>query len=156
MPISTGDRHARRGHTLWEVLLVLAVLGAVCALAAPAVRLARGPAGDLADANREIVALIDEARLIALQRGTSVDIRIDPSTGRAWVFVAEGDTLRLTATSTLTHLPALEMLGRPEPRLRYLIASDGQTFGGTILLRGPNGTAQLGVDPWMGGVHVSR
>ena len=145
-----------RGHTLWEVLLVLAILGVVCGLAAPAMRLGRSPAANASQARGEIGALIEEARLIALQRGTSVDIRIDPSTGRAWVFAAEGDTLRLIATSTLTHLSAVEMLGGAEPRLRYTIAPDGRTFGRTVVLRGPNGIERISADPWMGGTDVSR
>ena len=145
-----------RGHTLWEVLLVLAILGVVCGLAAPAVRLARSPAADLPQARREILALIEQARLIALQRSTSVDIRIDPSTGHAWVFALEGDTLRVIATSTLTHLSAVEMLAGAEPRLRYTIAPDGRTFGRTVVLRGPNGIERISADPWMGGTDVSR
>ena len=145
-----------KGHTLWEVLLVLAILGVVCGLAAPALRFTRAPSSDLRQARAELVALIQQARLLALQRATGVDIRIDPSTGNAWVFAAEGDTLRLIATSTLTHLPAVEVLAGAEPRLRYAITPDGQTFGGTIVLRRPNGTERISADPWTGGTDVSR
>lgn len=154
----TGAPHTptRRGHTLWEMLLVLAILGVVCGLAAPAVIRARSPATDLPQARREIAALIEQARLIALQRGTSVDIRIDPSTGHAWVFAAEGDTLRLIATSTLAHLSTVEMLAGAEPRLRYAITPEGQIFGRTVVLRGPNGIERIGADPWTGGTDVSR
>lgn len=154
----TGTPHsaAPRGHTLWEVLLVLAILGIVTALAAPAVRLGPAPSSDLPQARRELVALIEQARLLALQRGTSVDIRVDPSTGQAWVFAAEGDTLRLIATSMLTHLSAVEVLAGAEPRLRYAIAPDGQTFGRNVVLRGLDGLERISPDPWMGGADVSR
>lgn len=156
MLTAAGHTPRPRGHTLWEVLLVLAILGVVCGLAAPAVRLVRAPSSNLLGARREIVGLIEQARLVALQRGTSVDIRIDPSTGHAWVFAAEGDTLRLIATSTLMHLSAVEMLGGSEPRLRYTIAADGQTFGRTLVLRGSDGIERVIDDPWTGGVDVSR
>ena len=156
MANSTPHTAIPRGHTLWEVLLVLAILGVVCGLAAPAVRLARAPSSDLPQARRELVALIEQARLLALQRGTSVDIRVDPSTGRAWLFATEGDTLRLIATSTLTHLSTVEMLAGAEARLRYAIAPDGQTFGRTIVLRGPNGVERISADPWTGDTDVSR
>lgn len=145
-----------RGHTLWEVLLVLAILGVVCGLAAPAVVLGRSPSSALPEARREIVGLIEQARLIALERGTSVDIRIDPSTGHAWVFAVEGDTLRLVATPTLTHLSAVEMLAGTEARLRYTIGADGQTFGRSVILRRAGEMERIAGDPWTGGADVSR
>ena len=144
------------GHTLWEVLLVLAVLGAVGGLAAPSLRLGRRQTNAVAQSRHEIVALLESARLTAVQRGTAVELRLDPPTGHAWMFAAEGDTLRLIATSTLTDLSAVEVLGGAELRVRYVFTADGQAFGRPVVLRGAGGIERITVDPWTGGTHVTR
>jgi len=156
MVIRAPNTRLPRGHTLWEMLLVLAVLGAVCGLAAPAVRAAKPQAGAASQVAREIVALIDNARLTALQCGTAVEVRVDPSSGQAWVFAAEGDTMRLVWTPRLERLSAVEILADGEPRLRYAITPDGQTFGRPVVLHGADGTRQIIVDPWTRGASVSR
>src|SRR5690242_15187699 len=156
MVTSAPNRDLRRAHTLWEVLLVLTVLGAVFALAAPSLTLVRRQTGDVSEAAREIGSLLEAARLTALQRGTSIEVRADPATGRAWVFATESDTLRLISTLVLSNLSAVEILDGAEPRLRYAISPDGQTFGRRVVFRGTEGIRQMIVDPWTGGIHVTR
>src|SRR5690349_17992617 len=156
MVTSAPNTHLPRGHTLWEVLLVLALLGAVCGLAAPAVRFVRPETGGVSQVAREIVAVIESARLTAVQRGTTIELRLDPATGQAWVFAAEGDTLRLISTPLLSHLSTAESLAGGEPRPRYVITPDGQTFGRPLVLRGADGIRRIIVDPWTGGANVAR
>ena len=156
MITETAGTHRPRGHTLWEVLLVLAVLGAVSALAAPTVRLVRPVTEDVAQITNEIAALLENARLTALRRGTTVEVSLDPSTGRAWVFAAEGDTLQLISTPTLTHLSGVQLLDGGEQRARFVFTPDGQSFGRVVTMRGVGGIRRIAVDPWTGGARVTR
>lgn len=148
--------HRSPGHTLWEVLLVLAVLGAICALAAPSVAFVRPPAGHVSEATHDIVALLQNARLTALQRGTTVEVRLDPSTAHAWVFAAEGDTLRLISMPTLPHLSAVEVLAGAAPRFRYAFTPDGYAFGQPLVVRRFGEIGRVDIDPWTGGANVTR
>ena len=83
-----AERHARHrevGHTLWEVLLALALLGAIAGLVAPSIRFVRQADDEVIRATRDLTAVLERARLTALERGTSIDLRLDPSGGRAWL-----------------------------------------------------------------------
>lgn len=154
----TRHRHcgsARAAHTLWEVLLVLSLLGALAALAAPAVRDVRRPAGPVDETTRDLVALLERARLTAVERGLLVDVRLDPASGRAWVFDSDGDTLHLLAISSFTRVSAVDLLG-DEPRSRYVFTPTGAGFGTPLVLRGIGGARRITLDPWTGGIRVSR
>lgn len=150
-----SESFARRhgGHTLWEVLLVLALVGAVAALVAPVARVVWPTTVDVTSTARDLVALLERARLTALERGTTVEIHLDPLTGRSWVFGVEGDTLRLLATTTLRRASAVDIRAA-RSRVRFVFSPEGEAFGEPLDIRGPGGAQRITVDPWTGGARV--
>lgn len=141
----------RAGHTLWEVLLVLALLGAASAVVAPALT-DRGRAALQRDAasrtTSDLLALLARARRSALERGTAVQVTLDPATGRYWIFSLAGGALRLVAESTLTLAPGAA-LETDAPRVHFRFAPTGAAAG-TVTVRGADVARRVVVDPFTG------
>lgn len=148
-----ASRGRAGGHTLWEMLLVLAVLGMVATLAIPALRPALARGGESAGAAREVVSLLEEARLAALERGVALELRLDPSGGRAWVLAVDGDSLLPINAAVVTPFTIDGTNGRA-PRVMYTLLPSGEILGDPLVVHGPGGTRRISVDPWTGGVHV--
>jgi Tfp pilus assembly protein FimT len=146
-------RQGRDAHTLWEVLLVLTLLGAVAGLVAPAARLVRSETNGVTSTVRDLVSLLERARLTALERGTTVELRLDPSSGRAWIFAFDADTLRLLETMTVRRVSAVDVLAAGA-RARFSFTPAGEVFGEPLVIRGLGGAQRIAVDPWTGGVRV--
>ena len=144
---------APAGHTLWEVLLVLALLGTLAALVAPTLRATRPPPGDAAGAARDLATVAQRARLTALERGVTVEVRLDPATGRGLVFALAGDSLVPIEMLALPHDVSVDVSARA-PRVRYVFAPTGEGWGDSLIVRGQGHARRLSVDPWLGGVHV--
>lgn len=145
---------ARRAHTLWEMLIVLAVLGALAGLVAPSLRSTATVDSGVEAAARSLARLLERARLAALERGTTVDVRFDLANGRAWVFAVDGDSMRMLGLTSLIATPGVE-LKAPDPRPRYVFTPGAASFGTSIEVRGAGGVRRLGVAAWTGEVHVS-
>ena len=144
---------SRHAHTLWELLVVLTLLGAIAALVVPSLSANRSRGDNVVGTTRDLVALLDRGRSIALERGTTVDLRLDPARGRAWIFALDQDTLRLVEETAFTRPAAVEIIS-DAPRPRYLFGPTGSRSGAPIVLRGLGGTRYLTLDAWNGGVHV--
>ena len=151
-PVRTS-RGGASGHTLWEILLVLALLGMVATLAIPALRPMRARADDPARAAHEIVSLLEETRLTALERGAALELRLDPHGGRAWVLAVDGDSLLPILSAVVTPFTTLRTDER-SPRPRYTVLPSGEILGEPILFQSPGGTRRISIDPWTGGVHA--
>jgi len=147
-------RH-EQGHTLWEMLLVLTLLGLVAALVAPASRFVRPRADDVGLTTHDIVALLDRARLTALERGVTVELHLDPASGRAWIFARDVDSLRLVGNAAIARVSAVDVLAA-SPRARFVFTAAGGAFGEPITVRGVGGARRISIDTWTGGAHVSR
>lgn len=151
---ATRWSESRHAHTLWEVLVVLTLLGAIATLVVPSLNFRRSRVDDVAETTRDLVLLLERGRSIALERGTVVDLRLDPVAGKAWIFALDHDTLRLVEATAFTRVSAVEIRGNG-PRPRYLYTPTGSVSGDPITVRGLSGSRQLTVDPWSGGVHVA-
>jgi len=81
----------RGGHSLVELITVLAIVGVLSAFAAPNVRLARDQA-IVRDGATELVATLDAARSAAMRRGSVAVAAFDTLRAEARVIV-ESDTL---------------------------------------------------------------
>ena len=145
----TESRHA---HTLWELLVVLTLLGAIATLVVPSLSFIQARRDDVTDTTRDLVTLFERSRTIALERGTTVDLRLDPARGRAWIFALDGDTLRLVEETSFTRIAAVEIVG-DGARPRYVFAPTGVGSGGAILVRGVGGRRYVTLDSWSGKVY---
>jgi len=143
-----------RGHTLWEMLLVLTLLGFVAALVAPASGLVRPRVDEVTRTTRDVIALLERGRLTALERGTTVEIRLDPVTGRAWIFARDVDSLHLVGIAAIARVPAVDILAT-SPRARFVFTASGDAFGEPITVRGVDGARQISINAWAGGSHVA-
>lgn len=145
--MSAMTRPARRGFTLWETALVLAVLGVSLLLAAPAL-VDFGTTKPASDAEG-LLALLRDARREAVQTHTMVAVRLDPVSGRFRVDTTGTVGMGTYASGTL-ELGGATVLVTDLPRLQFLFQPTGATFGDSVGVRGPGGTVMVSVDPWTG------
>jgi general secretion pathway protein H len=129
------------------MLVVLAVLGLVTALAAPALRDTTGERA-LDRTAREIALLLREARAEALSSGSDTLVFVDLEESRispTW----RGDSVRVPediATGVITAREELVPTGRPA--LRFF--GDGSATGGAIRLTAQDVEMLISVD-WLTG-----
>lgn len=141
----------RRGHTLLELTVVLAVLGVMGALVAPSWRESRAQSR-VEDSARALADLLNEARLAAEERGTMVTLILDPATGRAWYAAdaVEGPPQR---AGTLP-LAGTVVVESTSPRVRFVFVPGGLAFGAPLRLHDGVRARVVTVDPWTGEPHV--
>ena len=138
---------SRRGFTLLEMSIVLAVMAVAATVVVPAmVDMGRTPQRRTADG---LLSLLHAARKAAIERNVSVSVVIDPVTGKyrvdsTGVFGAgemgEGQldfTMSETVSTTLS-------------RLQYTFRSTGAAMGDTVRVRGVDSSLVVSVDPWSG------
>jgi general secretion pathway protein H len=133
------------------VLLVIALLGVIAMLVAPRAAERRAPVNDdgaertAADLARELT----RARLMALERGTTVQVVLDPTDGHLWLFATDLQATRLV-DERLLPLPPEVGLASTDARLTVRFAPDGSSSGGSVLVRGDAGSRRVTVDRWTG------
>ena len=144
----------QRGHTLWEMLLVLAIMATIGTIVAPAVM---GPAGnnktDVARAAQGLVDLLAHARSTAMDRGTSVHVVLDPNTAQVWTFALDRGELRLVGDDRLAPSASVELLANG-PRVRFTFDASGTASGEPLMVRSESGARRIVVDPWSGAAHA--
>ncbi len=139
----------KRGFTLVEILVVLAILGITAAAVVPA--LARATTeDDVTRAARALEQVAAAARRTALARATAVAVTLVPESGRYWVHLPDGTTIDSGAIAldqgTRIHSAA------PRPQFRF--GPLGTADGDTLLLLGAGGAQAFVVDRWTGGIRV--
>jgi len=154
--LSAPRWHRQGGHTLWEMLLVLALLGAVTAIVAPAVGTrAQAKLDGVTLATAEVVSVLAQARSMALERGTSVDVMFDPRAARVWIIGGDRGDRRILATTTLRLAPGT-VLTANEPRVRFTFHPAGTADGGPVVISGMGGGQRVTVDPWSGVADAAK
>ena len=142
----------RRGFTLLEMAIVLAIMAVSALLVAPA--LARMGEGKPPGVGEDVVKLLNDARKIAIARNETVTLRLDPISGRY-----RADTVGVGGSGELGEgamtLGAQETLITDLPRLVYVFHPTGATFADTVLVRGAGSSALVSVDPWNGVAYAS-
>ena len=81
----------RRAHTLAELVVILVIVGIICAIAVPRI-LRDSDRARVRGAVREVVNALSAARSAAVARGRHVGVRFDPATSTVLV-TAGGETI---------------------------------------------------------------
>ena len=133
---------SRRGFTLLEMSITLAVLLIASGLVVPAQTPARRTAGALLE-------LLTTARHIAIDSNVTVTVVLDPETGRY-----RADSTGLLGSGPVSEgevaFDGLEELVTESARLTWRFRPDGGALGDTVVVRGQEGSLVLSVDRWNG------
>lgn len=142
---------ARRGFTLWEMAIVLAVMSVAALLVAPAItRLGEAPPPRTADS---LLALLRDSRKMSIEHNGIVTLLFDPVSGHYRADSVGAGGAGLVAEGTLS-LGATETMETPLPRLRWVFRPTGAAYGDSVLVRGFGETVVVRVDPWSGAARA--
>lgn len=138
---------ARRGFTLMEMAVCLVIMAVAAAVVAPAIsRLGDGKPESGAD---KLVALLKQARNLAIERNYLVTVHLDPVTSRFRVDTTGVSGMGVLADSTLD-LGDSETLETSLDRLQFTFKPTGAALADTVIVRGIGTTSVLSVDAWTG------
>lgn len=137
----------RRGFTLWEMTIVLAIMAIAGTIALPA--FVNFGADQPAAPSDKLLALLHDARQLAIARGAMVTLRIDPLTFRYQTDTSTAAGTGVFATGKLD-LAASQTLVTDQPRLQFIFTSTGAAFADSAQVHGGDHPMWVGVDPWSG------
>jgi type II secretion system protein H len=143
----------RAGFTLVEVVVVLAIIGIIAAVTAPAFVSARVGSEPLTDAAVETRRVLERARSTALARGAAVVVTIDRRTARYRVDLENADGRELIADSAIALAPTVS-IGVASRQLRLRIEPTGTTWGDSVVLTSRGRAAIVSADRWSGEIRV--
>jgi prepilin-type N-terminal cleavage/methylation domain-containing protein len=142
----------RRGFTLLEMAIVLAVMAVASMLVAPA--LARFGTQQPPRSEDRLLTLLADARKAAIVHGAQVTLRLDPTTGSYRADTTTTFGTGLFGEGTLD-LAMEERLVTTLPRLTYVFKPTGAAFADTVIVRGTTSSVLIGVDPWSGVAYAA-
>ena len=149
--MSRRTRFSRAGFTLVEVVVVLAIMGVLAAVTAPAF-LAPRAADEPAAAAAETRRVLERARSTALARGAVVTVTIDPRTARYRVELERADDRELVADSAIAMAPGTAV-ATTAPRLRLRIEPTGAAWGDSVVIIAGSRAAIVSADRWSGEIR---
>ena len=144
-------RRMRSGFTLWELTMVLIVMGIAATLAAPA--FARFGTEQPVSAADAILGLLHDARKAAIDFDATVTLRLDPKTLKYQVDTATVIGFGTFAAGRLD-IGMTQALVTDLPRLQYVFRSTGAAFADTVVVHGGPTALVVRVDPWSGVAHA--
>jgi prepilin-type N-terminal cleavage/methylation domain-containing protein len=141
---------SRAGFSLIEVVVVLGILAIAALMVVPPLRDANDDS-PLESSSREVRAVIDGARRLAIRQGRPVSLTLQPATARYWVDVGSGDS----AWSDIMVLPSEMRLTSPALYIHYWFPPTGEVHSdGSPVLTGRGFEASIQVNRWSGDVRV--
>jgi prepilin-type N-terminal cleavage/methylation domain-containing protein len=142
----------RPAFTLVEVVVVLALMGILAAVTAPAFVAPRAESEPLAIAT-EVRRVLERARSTALARGATVTVTIEPRTARYRVDIDTADERELVVDSTIAIAPGAA-IAATAPRLRLRIEPTGAVWGDSVVITSNDRAAIVSADRWSGEIRV--
>ena len=152
MTSPAGDRRGAAGFTLFELLIVLVILGLTVAVAVPLFARAL-PGLELTASARTVASTLREARSLAIANNREVAVAVDIErrsidlAGLRTEFLDEGISLRLFTA-------AEELIDRGAGRIRFY--PDGTSTGGRVRLIGDGRRYDVDIDWITGAVSVKE
>jgi len=132
---------ARRGMTMIELVVVIALMAIIAGVSAPAfASLDRPRNGSGFDA---VIMILRRSRATAIHRATAVSVTIDPTTARYWIDPPD--------TTAVLSLPAGATLSARAPRVHFRFAPSGEAVTDEpLFVREGAAVRPVLVDPWTG------
>ncbi|HEU5445352.1 MAG TPA: GspH/FimT family pseudopilin [Pseudolabrys sp.] len=144
--LATGETAAGQGFTILELLVVLAILGIVVALGAPALH-RMVPGVELNTSAQTVATALREARGLAIASNAEVTLVVE--LGDRALRVGDGPPVRLASSFGITLLTATrELIDAGTGQIRFY--PDGTSTGGRITLTHGNRRYHVVVD-WLTG-----
>lgn len=144
---STGETSSQEGFTLFELLIVLTIIGIVVALGAPALQRML-PGVELKSGAETVAAALREARGLAIANNTEVTVVVDLD-DRALRVDDEPPGVRLASSFGITLLTATsELIDAGTGQIRFY--PDGTSTGGRVTLTQGDRRYHVAVD-WLTG-----
>jgi prepilin-type N-terminal cleavage/methylation domain-containing protein len=111
-PRFSQDDRKRRGVTLIELVVVIALMAIIAGVVTPAFRAALPASGISATA--QLSAVVRAARARAIEKATVVTLTVDPATGRFWIDHPDtAGAIVLSAHATLSGADRVHFRFRP-------------------------------------------
>jgi prepilin-type N-terminal cleavage/methylation domain-containing protein len=141
----------RRGMSLVELVVVIALLAVMAAAVAPALPPVAHRTGN---PGAELLGVLREARRMAIERQREVSVVVDFAKGAFWV-VSSGDSVappdgRPLSGAALSRSPAAE------PRVEFRFDRSGAAVGQSFTLVESGTSVVVGVEPWSGEPYSRR
>ncbi|MGH7629399.1 MAG: GspH/FimT family pseudopilin, partial [Gemmatimonadales bacterium] len=112
--------------------------------------IARGPADDLDAGSDEIIRVLETARREAVNRATSVQVRLDMTAARFEITSMQSDSIELLAEGTLRLPAGIALVPRKAPAVLVFAPTGIATTSDSVQLKGPNGSRVIAADRWTG------
>lgn len=152
-----SERNSKRGVTLLELLVVMALASLLLALVFPSVRAGLGTL-ELRTSAQRLAAAAQFARDQAIYQQRLFQLVIDSNTGTVSVMDAEGASRRsfeLPAGVRVEEIVPPDV-GTPSSRRRFLFSPDGGSASFQIILGNQRRQVRIAADPLTGFPKVSE
>ncbi len=140
-------KRTRRGFTLLEMSIIMAMMAVAALLVIPAYT-DFGAVPPVLPGNA-LLALLRDSRRLAIDNSLTVAVRVDPATNYYQV-----DTTGLAGTGRFTEgtleIGTYESLTTDLPRLQYIFRPSGAALGDSVTVQGNSANAVIVVDAWSG------
>ncbi len=151
VPNSLARARARTGFTLWELTMVLVIMGIAALLAAPA--FSRFGSEQPPGAADVMIGLLHDARKAAIDFNATTTLRVDPITLKYQLDTSGTNGFGTLAKGKL-NLGLTQTLSSDQPRLQYVFRPSGAAFADTVIVHGGDFPWIVRVDPWSGVAHA--